>query len=236
MFNPCILIPTYNNPATIGDVTKRAHLLLANVVIVDDGSAKEGHDAIEALAGIAHILHRPENGGKGAAVKSGFEFARSLGFSHALQVDADGQHDLNDIPKLLAAAKDNPQALILGAPQYDKSAPKSRRIARRITQFWVNLASGSKAISDPMCGFRVYPLAATKDLNVGADAMDFDPEIAVRLVWRGLRVINIPTAVQYFEGGVSHFRLLHDNLLISWMHTRLMFWRSLSVVRLRRLR
>ena len=225
-FRPCVLIPTYDNPATIRSVVLRARELLEDVVVVDDGSGPEGRAACEALAaeGLAHVVHRERNGGKGAAVKTGFAEAYRLGYTHSLQVDADGQHDLADVPRFLEVARANPDALVLGAPRFDASAPRARQVGRKITIFWVNFETGGRVIEDPMCGFRVYPLADAAALRVSADMMDFDPEVAVRLVWRGVPVINLPTKVRYVsrdEGGVSHFRLFKDNLLISWMHTRL---------------
>ena len=133
-FRPCALIPTYNNPRTVRDVVLRVREQLPDVVVIDDGSADEGRRAVEGLAadGLAHTHRRATNGGKGAAVKTGFQVAHALGYTHALQVDADGQHDLADIPKLLQAARERPEALVLGAPIYDASAPKGRLVARNV--------------------------------------------------------------------------------------------------------
>jgi glycosyltransferase involved in cell wall biosynthesis len=225
-FRPCVLIPTYDNPATIRKVVLRAREVLPEVVVVNDGSGHEGRAACEAVAaeGLAHVVHRAKNGGKGAAVKTGFAEAYRLGYTHALQVDADGQHDLEDVPRFLEVARDNPDALVLGAPVFDASAPKARQIGRQITVFWVAVEVGRGVIADAMCGFRVYPLADAVAVRVPGNMMDFDPEVAVRLAWRGVPVINLPTKVRYVsrdEGGVSHFRLFKDNLLIGWMHTRL---------------
>ncbi|HRE87841.1 MAG TPA: glycosyltransferase family 2 protein, partial [Myxococcota bacterium] len=199
---------------------------LPDVVVIDDGSAKPGRDAVAALgaAGLAHVVHRQSNGGKGAAVKTGFEHARSLGFTHALQLDADGQHDIERIPAFLDAARASPTALVLGHPEYDAAAPRGRRIARKITIFWVNIETWGKKITDPMIGFRVYPLADVDVARRCGDRMDFDIEVAVRLAWRRLPIINLPVAVRYLsaaEGGVSHFRMFRDNVRISWLHTRL---------------
>ena len=225
-FRPCVLVPTYDNPRTIGSVVERVRAYCQSVVVVDAGSGPEGREACDALerAGVAHVVHRARNGGKGAAVKTGFARASELGYTHALQVDADGQHALDDVPRFLQIAEENPDALILGAPVFDQSAPKARQVGRKITIFWVDFETGGRVIADPMCGFRVYPLAPVRALDVPSNRMDFDPEVAVRLAWRGVPVINVPTRVRYVprdEGGVSHFRLLEDNLRISWMHTRL---------------
>jgi polyprenyl-phospho-N-acetylgalactosaminyl synthase len=225
-FRPCILIPTYDNPRTIRDVVRRCREHLADVIVVDDGSAAPGRSAVEALGreGLAHVHHRDRNGGKGAAVKTGFEVAAALSYTHALQVDADGQHHLDDIPRFLEAARRDESALVLGAPVFDASAPLGRRIGREITRFWTNVETGGRVIRDPMCGFRVYPVDAARRSGTLGVAMDFDPEIAVRLVWMGLPVVNLETRVIYLsaeQGGVSSFRMFRDNVLISAMHTRL---------------
>ena len=239
-FKPCVLIPTYDNPATVRAVVERVREHLTDVVVVDDGSGPEARAVLDSIAAekLAHLHRRERNGGKGAAVKTGFEAALALGYTHALQVDADGQHALEDIPTFLETAKNKPEALILGQPVFDESAPKSRRAGREITRFWTNVEAGGPVIADPMCGFRVYPLREAIATHTRGDAMDFDPEIAVRMVWAGVPVVNLPTRVRYIareEGGVSHFRMGRDNALISWMHTRLMltliartlmFWRK----------
>jgi polyprenyl-phospho-N-acetylgalactosaminyl synthase len=137
----CFLIPTYNNPLTVKKVALDARKYLDDVLVVDDGSSQPGRAACEQLAqeNIAIVHHRAANGGKGAAVKSGFEVARSLGYTHVLQVDADGQHDLASVPAFLETLRSNPQALVMGYPVYDSTAPLVRRIARKFTDFWVNL-------------------------------------------------------------------------------------------------
>jgi glycosyltransferase involved in cell wall biosynthesis len=226
-FRPCIVVPTYNNPATIRNVVERVRQHCADVIVVDDGSDEPGRGACEALAadGLARVTRRAQNGGKGAAVKTGFDVALALGFSHVLQVDADGQHDLDRIPFFLEQAKQRPDALLLGYPIYDASAPKGRILARRITHFWVSLELGSPDIvKDAMVGFRVYPLAQVVAVPVGGNRMDFDVEIAVRLARAGLPIINLPVGVRYLseeEGGTSNFQTFRDNARLSWLHTRL---------------
>jgi len=234
-FRVCAVVPTYDNPRTIRVVVERLAPLVEQVFVVDDGSAELGRAVVQALGeeGLARVIHRARNGGKGAAVKAGLEAARGAGFSHAMQVDADLQHDLDDAPKLLEAARSQPSALILGDPRYDQSAPRARRMGRRITGFWIRMETGGGVIGDAMCGFRVYPIDAALKVAPRADAMDFDPEIAVRMVWAGAEVINIPTRVRYLneaQGGVSHFRLFRDNVWISWMHTRLMFRKVMGLL------
>ena len=225
---PCVLIPTYDNPRTIRAVVERVRSYLPDVVVVDDGSAAEGRAEVARLGaeGLAIVVHRPRNGGKGAAVKTGFSAAHERGFTHALQVDADGQHTFEDIPHFLDASRRHPAALVLGAPVFDASAPRGRRWGRKLTQFWTNLETLGGVIADPLCGFRVYPLREAIAADAWGDAMDFDPEIAVRIAWGGTPVLNLQTKVRYLradEGGVSHFRMGKDNALISWMHTRMVF-------------
>lgn len=233
-FRPCVVIPTYDNPRTIAEVVRRVRAHVPDVIVVDDGSAQDNRTAVLELAneGLAVRLRRDVNGGKGAAVLDGLHEAKRLGFTHAVQVDADLQHDTDDLPKLLAAARERPTALVLAAPRFDETAPKARLIGRRITVFWTDVEAGRGVIEDPMCGFRVYPLATATTTRVVGRRMDFDIEIAVRMVWAGVPVVNLPTLVRYVpaaQGGVSHFAMFGDNMRISWMHTRLMhvviFWR-----------
>jgi polyprenyl-phospho-N-acetylgalactosaminyl synthase len=220
------LIPTYNNPATIRAVVDAVRVHLPDVLVVDDGSSEAGRAACEALAldGLCRVVHRDQNGGKGAAVKTGLRVLHELGFTHAFQIDADGQHAVGDMPRFIGAASLHPQALVLGRPEFDASAPKARLIGRQITRFWTHVETLGRVIDDPMCGFRVYPLEPALHARARGNAMDFDPEIAVGIAWAGAPVLNLGTRVRYLseaQGGVSHFRLLRDNLLISWMHTRM---------------
>lgn len=220
------LIPTYDNPATIARVVDAVRAYLPDVLVVDDGSADAGRAACAALAeaGAARVVHRSDNGGKGAAVKTGLEALHALGYTHAFQIDADGQHMIGDIPRFLAAAELHPEALLLGSPEFDTSAPKSRLIGRQITRFWTHVETLGAVIDDPMCGFRVYPIERALRTRAWGNAMDFDPEIAVGIAWAGAPVLNLTTRVRYLsaaQGGVSHFRLWRDNVLISWMHTRM---------------
>jgi glycosyltransferase involved in cell wall biosynthesis len=197
-------------------------------VLVDDASSPACAAVIDRLAAQAEtfLVRLPLNQGKGGAVMAGLREAQRLGFSHALQVDADGQHDLSDIAGFLAASRAHPQALVCGYPVYDDSVPKSRLYARYLTHVWVWINSLSLAIRDSMCGFRVYPLPATLALidscRLGK-RMDFDTEILVRLAWRNQPMRWLPTRVHYPLDGLSHFRLWLDNALISKMHAKLFF-------------
>jgi glycosyltransferase involved in cell wall biosynthesis len=223
------VIPVYNHGEAVGAVVRaiRAHGL--PVLLVDDGSEPSCAAVLDALsaadAGV-QLERLPVNQGKGAAVMAGLRAAQARGWSHALQIDADGQHDTADIPQFVTAATEHPQHFICGCPIYDDSVPKARLYGRYATHVWVWINTLSLSIRDSMCGFRVYPLATVVPLIGRAKIgrrMDFDVEVAVRLYWHGVPVFNQPTKVSYPTDGVSHFRALHDNLLISWMHTRLFF-------------
>jgi glycosyltransferase involved in cell wall biosynthesis len=230
------VIPVYNHPLTIGAMVEavRAHGL--RCILVDDGSEPGCAAVLDALAyEQAHdvtLVRLPRNQGKGGAMMAGLREALRQGCTHALQIDADGQHDAADIPRLLAVARARPEAVVTGVPVYDASVPRGRLAARYLTHVWVWINTLSTQIRDSMCGFRVYPLApvvALIDATAIGRRMDFDPEVLVRLHWRGVPVLGVPTRVHYPRDGVSHFRLWRDNVLISRMHAVLfvgMLWRS----------
>lgn len=217
------IIPHYRHTATLPAVVTALHDADLPVLVVDDGSGEAYQPALRAIRH-AEILYLPENGGKGHAMKAGMRQAAAQGYTHALQIDADGQHDSADIPRFLAASRAHPQALICGKPVYGDDAPKARLYGRKITDFWNAIHTGSRDIKDGMCGFRLYPLDSTLaviDTETVGNRMDFDTEILIRLYWRGVKLIWLDTAVRYHAGGISHFRALADNLRISRMHARL---------------
>ena len=225
---PCALIPVYNHEHALPAVVTA--LLEAGLpcVLVDDASSPACAAVIDqlAVAPDTYLLRLAENQGKGGAVMAGLREAQRLGFRHALQVDADGQHDLHAVQAFLDESRAHPEAIVCGYPQYDASVPKGRLYARYLTHVWVWINSLSLHIRDSMCGFRVYPLAASVALIDSATLgtrMDFDSEILVRLSWRQQPMRWLPTRVHYPADGISHFRLWQDNVLISKMHTRLFF-------------
>ncbi|WP_420547183.1 glycosyltransferase family 2 protein [Curvivirga sp.] len=229
IFNPCILVPSYNHSKVIEQVVSDLGESGLPVFVIDDGSD-------EPHAGVIAKLHAPDNNvycfrltknaGKGAAVCKGFHEAFQQGYTHAVQVDADGQHDLDAIQLLINTAKANPKAVVSGNPVYDDSMPMSRKIGRWITHIWVWIETLSFEIRDSMCGFRVYPIQSCIKLietrRIGL-RMNFDPEIMVRLYWRGVPVRMVPVKVIYPEGNTSNFKVWRDNWQISKMHTKLFF-------------
>lgn len=243
MNKPCAVIPVYNHGSTVGAVAARLREQGLPVLLVDDGSGPETAAQLDRLAAEPgmRLLRLAQNQGKGGAVIAGLRAALAAGYTHALQIDADGQHDASDASRFLAASAARPEAFVCGCPRYDASVPKGRLYGRYATHVWVWINTLSFAVRDSMCGFRVYPLAPTVALfdrvRIGR-RMDFDVEVAVRLVWMGMPVVNLETAVHYPEDGLSNFRVVRDNLLISWMHTRLfvgmlvraplLLWRKLA--------
>jgi glycosyltransferase involved in cell wall biosynthesis len=239
------VVPVYNHEHAIGITVEHLAAHGVPILLVDDGSNASCAAVLRELAslhaGQVTLLRLDQNGGKGAAVIAGMRQAAALGASHVLQIDADGQHDTADVPRFLAEAATHPDAVTNGQPLYDESVPTGRLVGRYATHVWVWINTLSLDIADSMCGFRVYPLAATLALldreSVGR-RMDFDIEIIVRLHWAGVPVRNLPTRVTYPLDGVSHFHLWRDNARISAMHARLFFgmlWRlpRLSVRRVR---
>jgi len=239
------VIPVYNHEHAVSAVVAALRAQDLPVVLVDDGSDGSCRRVLEQLAQDAavRLVSLPRNGGKGAAVIAGLRAAQSLGFTHALQVDADGQHDLGDAPKFLAAAQREPQAVICGRPVFDASMPRVRFVSRHITHLlvWLETLSVTR-VPDSMCGFRLYPVATVLEVvdrdGVGR-RMDFDVELLVKLVWRECVLRWIPTRVSYPTDGVSHYRLFRDNLWVAGMHVRLLLgaaWRAPGIVarRLRR--
>ncbi len=225
----CVLIPCFNHGSLIEQVISGLSVYQLPCIIVDDGSDDETKQVLTKLIEINDwltLITLPHNSGKGGAVIAGFKEAFKQGYSHCLQIDADAQHNIDDIPQLIANAHKYPQALISGQPTYDETVPKSRLYSRYITHVWVWIETLSFTIKDSMCGFRVYPLAAVMPLlqkkSLG-QYMDFDIDIMVRLYWEGTECYFFPTKVVYPKDGVSHFSVWKDNLRISWMHTRLFF-------------
>ena len=229
MFNPCVVIPIFDHEGTVSAAVEGVLTQNLPCVLVDDGSSNKCSGALNEIAlASAHItlLRHPINRGKGCAVLTGLRYAAEAGYTHAVQVDADGQHRIADIPRFLEQAVTHPDALIVGYPEYDNTVPVLRLYARYLTTIWVSINTLSRQIKDSMCGFRVYPLgpviALDQRIRLGT-RMDFDTEVLVRLYWDGLEIINIHTPVSYPSDGISHFRGLLDNFLISRMHTTLFF-------------
>lgn len=242
-----VLIPSYNPGPAVLTTVQAARAQWPVVWVVDDGSNDGSTASLQELAASdpgLHLIVLPRNSGKGAAVLTGLEAAAAAGFTHVLTMDADGQHPAALIPDFMAASQAAPAAMILGKPVFGPEAPALRVNGRKVSNGWANFETLWMGIGDSLYGFRVYPIAPLMRIMRGRRWMrrfDFDPEAVVRLCWAGVQPINKDAPVRYLsaeEGGVSHFRYLRDNLLLTWMHTRLFlgFLGRLPLLLLRRWR
>jgi glycosyltransferase involved in cell wall biosynthesis len=225
----CIVIPFYNHGGAIAQVIESLQPFNLPCFIVDDGSDQAAKQALQRAVATASkqritVLTLPHNLGKGGAVMAGCDAALAAGFTHAVQIDADGQHRASEVTRLLDAAQRQPEALISGQAVYDESVPRGRLYGRYITHVWVWINTLSLDIKDSMCGLRVYPLASTCAIwrrTRLSKRMAFDTEIMVRMHWAGVPIVSLPTPVTYPADGVSHFKAVLDNVHISGMHARL---------------
>ena len=227
-----VLIPSYNPGPRVFAAVRGALEEWSPVWVVIDGSTDQSTERLLAMAAAEaglRVLVLPQNRGKGAAVLFGLCEAQAQGFTHALTMDSDGQHPVDRIRPFMQASLAQPAAMVLGVPVFDSSAPGLRVKGRRISNWWANLETLWSGIEDSLYGFRVYPIDALISVMRHQPWMrrfDFDVEAVVRLSWRGVPPVNLPAPVRYFrpeDGGVSHFKYLRDNVLLTWMHFRL-FW------------
>ncbi|MDX2469858.1 MAG: glycosyltransferase family 2 protein [SAR324 cluster bacterium] len=221
----CVVIPTYNHSHCLDRLATEIGGLKLPLFIVDDGSDEETKktcQAVKAKHSHVQLLTLEQNAGKGNASQRGFELAYEAGFTHAILIDADGQHDVSEMPQFIEAAKANPKALVMGNPIFGPEAPQIRVQGRKVTQFWVHLETLKGGLGDALFGFRCYPLESVTNLsgNFGR-GMDFDPEIAVRLYWAGVPIVNLDCKVSYDTTQPSNFDMVGDNLKMIQLHTKL---------------
>lgn len=242
-----VILPTYNTGPRLTEVVVEVLRHWQPVLVVVDGSTDGSEQPVRELARRLpqlSVVTLPRNQGKGAAVLAGAQVARDRGFTHALVMDADGQHPAGSIAEFMAASQRRPEALVLGRPVFPVNIPAERLHGRKLSVGMVHFELLGRGVDDPLFGFRVYPLAALLDTlgsRRGGRRYDFDTEAAVRLGWAGVPPLNLSAPVRYFsraEGGVSHFHYFRDNVTLVWMHTRLvielLFWRWPAVLRHRR--
>ncbi len=225
----CVVIPVYNHPHKLTQLLAAVSHYDLPIYLIDDGSEPTSQAQIKQISDKfenVQLSHFIENKGKGAAVMAGMRLAYEKGYTHGFQIDADYQHDMQDIPLFIEKAEQSPDAVICGIPIYDESVNKKRYYARYLTHVLVWIHTLSFEIKDSMCGYRVYPLAAfNAQINQKKPGrrMNFDTDIIVRLYWRGIEVINVPTKVIYHQDVPSNFRMWADNWHITKMHTVLFF-------------
>jgi glycosyltransferase involved in cell wall biosynthesis len=227
-----VLIPSYNPGPKVFTSVRAALDQWSPVWVVVDGSTDGSAERLMGMAAQENglrVMVLPDNRGKGAAVLHGIREALLAGYTHALTMDSDGQHPTQEIATFMRASQRQPDAMILGYPTFDASAPSLRVKGRKISNWWTSLETLWAGIGDSLYGFRVYPMSALERIMRHQRWMrrfDFDVEAVVRLSWRGVPAVNLPAPVRYFraeEGGVSHFNYWRDNVLLTWMHFRL-FW------------
>ena len=228
-FQPCVIVPVYNHPHALACLINEIEQINLPLLFVDDGSDLETRSVLEKFSrqyDFITLIAHPENRGKGEAIKTALRKASKLGFTHGLQIDADGQHALKDISRFLDEAQKSPRALVSGYPAFDQSIPKVRYYGRYLSHIWVWINTLSFTIKDSMCGFRVYPIQQSCwliDKERMGNRMDFDGEFIVRWFWAFRCIRQLETTVTYPSENQSHFKLVRDNLLISRMHARLFF-------------
>jgi glycosyltransferase involved in cell wall biosynthesis len=221
-----VLIPAFNPGRLLSDTVAGALSNWGDVWVVVDGSTDGSHLALPPGPGL-RVIVRPSNGGKGSAVLTGAREALAAGFTHALVMDADGQHPAGRIREFMETSVRSPGAVVCGRPVFGPEAPLARIYGRKLSVGLVHLETSGRGAADPLFGFRVYPLGPlvrVLDGTRGARRYDFDPEVAVRLAWAGTPAINLEAACAYPDpgrGGVSHFRYLRDNIGMVAMHARL---------------
>jgi len=227
MIKQGIIIPVYNHGRAAAAVVEKLAPLDLPIIMIDDGSDSENKSFLEKIYSSCRLVIPvvlEKNRGKGRAVYEGIKKAFELGFTHVLQIDADGQHDAGRAEFFMQESAAHPEALILSWPEYDESAPASRMKGRIVANTWAKIVTISCDIKESMLGFRVYPVEPVINLyrRCGIDSrMGFDIDILVRLHWKNVPFIYHPVRVCYPADGVSHFRLLRDNILISWVYTKL---------------
>ena len=229
MFNPCLIIPVYDHEKPLPGIIARLKPFALPCLLVDDGSHAACRHVMKELVAqeswLTYLGHE-RNRGKGAAVKTGLRYAKEQGYTHAVQIDADGQHDVADLPRFLRTAADSPNAIVIGQPSFDASIPKHRYYARYLTHVWVWINTLSLSIPDSMCGFRVYPVQPCirlMDKHALGDRMQWDSEILIHLYWEDTQIVSLPTRVRYPEDGLSHFRLWRDNVGLVLMQAKHFF-------------
>jgi uncharacterized protein (DUF2062 family)/CTP:molybdopterin cytidylyltransferase MocA len=233
VFRPVVVAPTYNNDATLETVLHRILALGLPVIVVDDGSMDTTSSILARYAlnreeGMFQVATHPRNRGKAAALKTGFAQAARFGYTHAVTIDTDGQLEPEDIPRLLEAARESDQALVLGCRKEDIPGYPAKSLAgRRMSNTLIRLECGQQ-LKDCQCGLRVYPLREVMNIRCRAGRFGYETEIITRAVWAGLAVREVPVTCHYpLTGRVTHFRPWRDSIRHIGLHTRLLaraFW------------
>jgi glycosyltransferase involved in cell wall biosynthesis len=217
----CVVIPVYNHGLTVGQVARESRRAFP-AIVVNDGSTDQTAAVLAQESGLA-VITLPENRGKAAALKAGFAEAEALGFTHAITIDADGQHPAAALEQFAASCRNQPDALVIGVRDLKAAgAPLVRRFSNGLSTLWFRFETGVR-LADNQCGYRVYPLAAVRDLRVKSERYAFELEVMVKAVWAGMALVSQPVQVDYAAATsqLSHFRLWRDFVGIVAVHSRL---------------
>ena len=216
-----IVIPVFNHAKTLRYVAKRALEVEDTVMVLDDGSTDGGIDTLKGLD--IHVLQHPINRGKGAAILTAAAAARSLGATHIVTMDADGQHDPADFRQFVPLAAQCPEAIIVGKRNFQGiDVPGMVRFRRQFSNFWLRVQTG-QSIGDSQSGFRVYPLKVLERLKFREPGFAFEVEVLVKAAWAGVELLEVDISVQYqapYER-ISHFNFFKDNLRLTLLNTKL---------------
>jgi len=217
----CVVVPVYNHALTVERVVRESRRAFP-VIVVNDGSTDQTPAILARETGIT-VVTLPDNRGKAAALSAGFAQAGELGFTHAITLDADGQHPPEALAEFAAACRQRPEAFVIGVRDLNAAgAPFARRLSNALSTFWFKFETGMR-LADTQCGYRVYPLAAVKGLRVKSDRYAFELEIMVKAAWAGIPLLAQPVRADYAAATsqLSHFHPLRDFVRAVRVHTRL---------------
>jgi len=226
-FLAVVIAPTYNNAGTIAGVLDRIDAAGFPVIVVNDGCTDGTGATLRtwlSRGGARTVLTHAQNSGKAAALRTGFEHAGDAGFTHAVTIDTDGQHDPEEIVRLVDAARANPTSLVLGVRSASiEGYPARSMTGRRLSNFFVRIESGAR-VTDSQSGFRVYPIGLVRTVRGFSQRFGFETEILTRAAWAGCVIVEVPISSRYFPPGerVTHFRPVMDSVRSVGMHLRLL--------------
>jgi glycosyltransferase involved in cell wall biosynthesis len=227
----CVLIPTYNNCASLAAVIQDVAQCTDQIIIVNDGST-DNTPAVLAQFPFLQVLTQPVNKGKGAALRSGFEYAYKSGYSYAITIDSDGQHFAKDLYKFLDKAAAMPNAIVIGARNMNQeTVPGKSSFGNRFSNFWFKIETGL-VLPDTQSGYRLYPLEPLQPIHFFTSRFEFEIEVLVRAAWKDIDIVSVPVTVYYApaESRVSHFRPVKDFTRISILNTILVLITLLYIV------
>ena len=217
----CVIIPTYNNATTIRRVIEDVEKYCSSIIVVNDGSTDDTAAILQSIPSPIEVVSYPDNRGKGYALVTGFKKAKALGYTHAITIDADGQHFADDIPCFIEGLKHNPEGFIVGCRNLtEENMPRQNTFANRFSNFWFRLQTGIN-LPDTQSGYRLYTLSSLKGLNLITSRYESELELLVYAAWAGVDITSVNVKVYYppAEERVSHFRPIYDFFRISVLNT-----------------